>query len=273
MTALSTQPLSIDGVEVHGVALEGVNFTMVNVHEGYDQAFNQWYESDHFYAGGVLVPGCLSGRRWYASKALRGARIIDPASPYTDPDLGTNLATYFVTAGGLDSFNKYMNPRLRILRAAGRMFAERTHINTDSYRLENVLSFDGASMVPPHVAGDHPFAGLVATYLDPVRPFADTAGTLPAGTLALAFRPKQGSFDASSLGLRTGQCGMQYPRIGPEPVRLVLALVTEAPTAETSWTAGIASAAGALTNSTPLWTGAFLPVIPGSDAHLASIRA
>lgn len=179
----------------------------------------------------------------------------------------------FVTAGGLDSFNEYMNPRLKILRQAGRMFAERTHISTDSYRLEDPLSFDGASTVPPHVAGDHPFAGLVVTYLDPARPFTGSAATMQAGTLALSFRPKHGSFDPSSLGLSTGQRGMQYPQTGPEPVRLVLALVTGTPTTQPSWTATIAAAVGSLTNSAPLWSGAFLPVIPGSDAHLASIRA
>jgi len=148
------------------VALEGVVYTLVDVHDGHDAQFEDWYENDHFYAGGVLAPYVLSGRRWYASQALRESRFTSPACPLPDPRAGTNLATYFVTAGGLRSFYEWINPQLVTLRSGGRMFADRTHVNTDGYRLERVLSFPGASAVPAHVVGDHPFAGLFVAYLD-----------------------------------------------------------------------------------------------------------
>ncbi len=76
------------------VELEGVVFTLIEVHEGRDADFERWYESDHFYAGGTLGHSVLSGRRWYASKALRTARFVSDDCLLADPHKGTNFATY-----------------------------------------------------------------------------------------------------------------------------------------------------------------------------------
>ena len=255
------------------VALEGVVYTLVNVHQGHDAQFEEWYENDHFYAGGVLAPYVLSGRRWCASKALRESRFVSPACPLPDSRAGTNLATYFVTDGGLRSFYDWINPQLVTLRAGGRMFADRTHVNTDGYRLERVLSFAGASAVPAHVAGDHPFAGLFVAYLDASGDGApDDGATLPAGTLALSLRPNAGSLTPTSLGLAAAQPGMDFPGVGGAPVRLVMAFLTEAPRATPEWSADLAHRVARLTGSTAIWGGGFCPVVPGSRAHLADLR-
>jgi hypothetical protein len=262
-----------DATRTFTVGLEGVVYTLVDVHDGHDAQFEEWYESDHFYAGGVLAPYVLSGRRWYASRALRESRFVGPACPLPDSRAGTNLATYFLTAGGLRSFYDWINPQLGSLRAAGRMFADRTHVNTDGYRLERVLSFTGASAVPAHVAGDHPFAGVFVTYLDASGPDApDIDVTLPAGTLALSLRPNVGSLTPTSLGLADAQPGMDFPRVGGMPVRLVLAFLAQAPRATREWSADLAHRVARRTGSTAIWGGAFLPVVPGSRAHLADLR-
>jgi hypothetical protein len=255
------------------VGLEGVVYTLVDVHDGHDAQFEEWYENDHFYAGGVLAPYVLSGRRWYASRGLRESRFASPACPLPDPRAGTNLATYFVTDGGLRSFYEWINPQLVTLRAGGRMFADRTHVNTDGYRLESVLSFPGASDVPAHVVGDHPFAGLFVAYLDASgEGAADEAATLPAGTLALSLRPNAGSLTSASLGLAAAQPGMDFPRVGGVPVRLVTAFLTEAPLATGEWSADLADRVARLTGSAAIWGGGFCPVVPGSRAHLAELR-
>lgn len=275
MTVHAENPTgSGDGdIRTFTVALEGVVYTLVDVHAGQDARFEDWYENDHFYAGGVLAPYVLSGRRWYASRALREARFAAPACPLPDAFAGTNLATYFVTAGGLRSFYDWINPQLATLRAGGRMFAGRTHVNTDGYRLENVLRFDGASAVPAHVVGDHPFAGLFVAYLDASGGGQPDQGvTLPAGTLALSLRPNAGSLTTQSLGLAAAQPGMDFPRLGGEPVRLVLAFLTEAPVASPDWSADLAGRVARATGSTAIWGGGFRPVVPGSRAHLADLR-
>jgi hypothetical protein len=255
------------------VALEGVVYTLVDVHDGHDAQFEEWYENDHFYAGGVLAPYVLSGRRWYASRALRESRFVSPECPLPDPGAGTNLATYFVTDGGLRSFYEWINPQLMTLRAGGRMFADRTHVNTDGYRLESVLSFPGESGVPAHVVGDHPFVGLFVAYLDASgEGAADEAAALPAGTLAFSLRPNAGSLTATSIGLAAAQPGMDFPGVGGAPVRLVLAFLTEVPLATREWSADMARRAARLTGSAAIWGGGFCPVVPGSRAHLVHLR-
>ena len=264
---------SPDAIVPFKVALEGVVYTLVDVHEGHDARFEEWYENDHFYAGGVLAPYVLSGRRWYASKGLRASRFVSPACPLPGPGAGTNLATYFVTAGGLRSFYDWINPQLVTLRSGGRMFADRTHVNTDGYRLESILGFPGASAVPAHVVGDHPFAGLFVAYLDASggEP-PDPGAALPAGTLALSLRPNVGSLNEDSLGLAAAQPGMDFPAVGGAPVRLVMAFLTEAPQADPAWSADLAGRVARLTGSAAVWGGGFRPVVPGSRAHLAELR-
>jgi hypothetical protein len=262
-----------DATRTFAVGLEGVVYTLVDVHDGHDAQFEDWYENDHFYAGGVLAPYVLSGRRWYASRALRESRFVSPACPLSDSYAGTNLATYFLTAGGLRSFYEWINPQLGTLRAAGRMFADRTHVNTDGYRLERVLSFAGASAVPAHVAGDHPFACLFVAYVDASgQDEPDDSTTLPAGTLALSLRPNVGSLTPASLGLVGTQPGMDFPRVADVPVRLVMAFLTQAPGATREWSADLAHRVARLTGSTVVWGGGFCPVVPGSRAHLAELR-
>jgi hypothetical protein len=72
MPDTETTPVTLPRrTEPFAVALEGVVYTLIDVHDGHDLDFEHWYENDHFYAGGVLGPYVLSGRRWYAGKALR----------------------------------------------------------------------------------------------------------------------------------------------------------------------------------------------------------
>ena len=275
MTVQAQNPTgsSPDAIVPFTVALEGVVYTLVDVHDGHDAQFEDWYENDHFYAGGVLAPYVLSGRRWYASQALRAGRFVSPACPLPDGRAGTNLATYFVTAGGLRSFYEWINPQLVTLRSGGRMFADRTHVNTDGYRLESILSFPGASSVPAHVVGDHPFAGLFIAYLDASGGDRPEPGTeLPAGTLALSLRPNVGSLTEASLGLAAAQPGMNFPAMGGAPIRLAMVFLTQPPQATPDWSADMARRVARLTDSAAVWGGGFCPVVPGSRAHLAELR-
>jgi hypothetical protein len=50
--------------QTYRVALEGAVFALINVHQGHEEEFEAWYGLDHFYSGGVLGPGVLSGKRW-----------------------------------------------------------------------------------------------------------------------------------------------------------------------------------------------------------------
>ena len=144
------------------VGLDAVDISLVDVHPGHERAFHDWYESDHFYAGGVLAPGVLSGRKWYAPAALRAARYLAVDSPFPDRDAGTNLATYFQNEGsGYETFQAWVMPQLVELRAAGRMFTERTPVNIGFWTFDGVVDAATCSSVPPLVALEHPFAAAV----------------------------------------------------------------------------------------------------------------
>jgi hypothetical protein len=270
MPDVITREAESSQVPLFDVALEGVVYTLVDVHAGHDADFERWYENDHFYAGGVLGPHVLAGGRWYASRELREARWVSPRCLLPDPYAGTNLAMYWLATGGLDAFYGWVEPTIAQLRPGGRMFPHRTHVNTDGYRLEQVLDAADRSTVPPHVALDHPFPGVFVSYL---APQAETraAANLPPRSLSIAFRPNAGSMDASTLGVDATAPGMVFPTDG-DPIRLVLTFLPDRPPADAEWTRGTVEAVAAATGSEPLWGGAFLPVVPGSLEHLPSLR-
>src|SRR5262249_53864392 len=77
-------------------------FTMVDPNRGHEVAYNRWYERDHFYAGCMIGPGMLAGRRWVAPEALKELRF--PAeSEFAQPvQAGSYLATYCMNKGHED---------------------------------------------------------------------------------------------------------------------------------------------------------------------------
>jgi len=49
-------------------AIGSALITMVEPHEGHEQAYNRWYEDDHFYAGAMAMPWMFAGRRFVATR-------------------------------------------------------------------------------------------------------------------------------------------------------------------------------------------------------------
>jgi hypothetical protein len=242
-------------VEVLQVGLESVNFTLVDVHPGHEAAFNEWYERDHFYAGGVLGPSVLAGRRWYAPKGLRAVRFAGDPCPFADPSAGTNLATYiFNTPTGGEDFRQWVVPQLAELRRQGRMFAERTPVTIGFHTFDRVIDGPGTLDLPPHAVLDHPFGGLVATFAcsspstepDPVVP------DLPAGSLTL------------SCTWRSEVPLVAQPDLSPfVPVTLLLTFLAGPPPDNRAATAALAGAVSALSGTKAMWAGGFLPVVRG----------
>jgi hypothetical protein len=252
-------------VEVLQVGLDSVDFTLVDVTPGHEAAFNQWYENDHFYAGGVLGPGVLAGRRWYASKDLRDARFVGEKCPFDDPAAGTNLATYFFTVpNGGQEFRTWVEPQLAELRRQGRMFAERVPINIAFYSFDGIVAGPNTSPVPPHVALDHPFAGLLAVFAtgsvrptDGVRPATD----LPAGSLTLAFT------------WRVEESVVPQADLSPfVPVTLLMHFLPDPPPTDSQRTAAMTDAVARSRGVTPMWGAGFLPIMPGDDAFVRTVR-
>src|SRR5207237_5577348 len=79
------------------VELGTLLFTLVEPHRGHEVAYNRWYERDHFYAGCMIGPGILAGKRWVSTRPYKDRRYPSE-SPITGgpPDRGSYLALYWV---------------------------------------------------------------------------------------------------------------------------------------------------------------------------------
>src|SRR5690242_12201556 len=140
---------------------------MVDPNPGYENAYNRWYERDHFYAGCMIGPYLFAGSRWVATRDLKNRRWPGAdetvASP---PDAGSYVAIYWVERGHhADHFDDWARQQVRELYAEGRGFAERRHIHTVLFDHLGAVYRDD-DPVPIELALDHGYGGLVALWFD-----------------------------------------------------------------------------------------------------------
>jgi len=141
-------------------------FTMVDPNPGHEVAYNRWYERDHFYAGCMIGPGMLSGRRWVAPRALKDLRF-PAASPFAEPtDAGSYLSIYWVNRGQEEEWQSWAGEQVWWLYSNDRGFNERTHAHTATYDHSSTVYADDDG-VPIDLALDHHFAGLAVVSLEP----------------------------------------------------------------------------------------------------------
>jgi len=168
------QPGPYDNVQV-GTIL----FTLVEPHTGHEVAYNRWYERDHFLAGCMIGKGWFAGRRWVATADLKQLRFPDPTPflPGLPITAGSYVATYFVHKGEDAEAIAWGSEQVAHLHDTGRMFAERDHVHTLMYINRWAVNRDEDG-VPPALALDHPFAGMVAMMVDrPLDVDGDGANT------------------------------------------------------------------------------------------------
>jgi hypothetical protein len=256
-----------DTPDIYSVTLEGVSFTLVDPYRGHEAAFHEWYGLDHFYAGGVMVPYVMSGRRWYASAAMRKSRYSTDVSPIVPPEAGMHLATYFVATGGLESFRAWAERAIPELRSRGRMFAARTHVHTHAYRYQRSLAFPEASDVDPLLALDHGFPGLCVVLTGPSTRREQTSD-LPAGSLALAFELDEAQLGAGVLGTDQPDAISEARPSGG----LVLLFLPGGPPSDVEGTAALAEAVSSHVGGEARWAGGFRPITAGDASYLAELR-
>ncbi|NKQ55566.1 hypothetical protein HFP15_22025 [Amycolatopsis sp. K13G38] len=231
---------------------------LTHIHSGYEEEWNDWYENDHFYAGGVLSPGVLSGARWHAPRQLRQARFATSEWPFPHRGGGA-LATYFLTVpDGSARFREWIAPQVPVLRDAGRMFENRDLINCDFYAYAECLRGPGASSVAPHVLQLRPYRTMFVTFASGHRETPAKTTDLPRESVTLVL-PCQNE----PLGHAT-----QPDLSSFAPLTLLLTYTDDVPPAGETATAELASSIAGAVGTHPLWAGAFLPIIPGDDGFL-----
>jgi hypothetical protein len=143
-------------------------FTMVDPNRGHEVAYNRWYERDHFYAGCMIGPGMLAGRRWVAPKALKDLRF--PAeSEFAQPvQAGSYLAIYWMNKGQEDEWGTWAGEQVWWLYNNGRGFNERTHAQTGLYDFVSAVYANGHT-VPIELALHHRYNGLGVVVVEPAE--------------------------------------------------------------------------------------------------------
>jgi hypothetical protein len=174
-------PLDVGGVDDYAMKVGSMLLTLVDPNRGFEQAYNRWYERDHFYAGCMIGSWNFGGARFVATRACKEKRYAADPSVTPDPMVGSYLAIYWILAGKFGEWMKWGTEQVNWLHQNDRMFSERDHIHTLMYRFldEQHADPDG---VPAELALDHHFPGLVAvigevgegkTHDDVVRWFQD----------------------------------------------------------------------------------------------------
>src|ERR1700727_1098086 len=128
-------PLDVGGVDDYPVKVGSMLMTLVDPSKGYEQAYNRWYERDHFYAGCMIGPWLFAGSRWVAPRELKDRRWPKDGGTVAAPyDAGSFIAIYWVEKGHHeDHFEAWAVPQVRDLYANGRGFAERRHVHTSLF--------------------------------------------------------------------------------------------------------------------------------------------
>ena len=132
---------------------------------GHEVAFHRWYARDHFYAGCMMGPGFFSGRRWVATRPLKDLRFPSETLVIDDVRRGSYLALYWIQAGFHEPAVDWAVRQVGWLNANDRMLEQRVQAHAGFYRLRSRTLRDPDG-VPPELALEHPFAGVVLWMVD-----------------------------------------------------------------------------------------------------------
>ena len=150
----------------NAVKVGGALITMVEPDVGHEQAYNRWYEDDHFYSGAMHGPWTFAGRRFVAPRSLRSRRAEVASSAVQPPDAGCYISLYWITAGHEEDSERWAyRAMVDALMPYGRGFTARNHVYTAFHRFRFGLVRDAGPM-KPHLALDAPFRGLLVEIVD-----------------------------------------------------------------------------------------------------------
>jgi len=254
--------------------------SMIEPGQGYEGAFNRWYSDDHFYAGGMCLPGIFAGRRWVATKELRALRYS------SDEDLahyGCYLHTNLFSSHQLDDVNTALSTTLQYLGKEGRMYATeipRRHMYTAITPYETVIYRDETTEGPLDIhALDYPFAGVVLELIDAAK---DHTRTELLDWLRMDFIPK--AIGASSALMCLVFVHADLPDIIKSPrlpskyptgeSRVVLLWFVESDP-RMCWNKEFAGHGSSIHQSglgKLMFAGPFIPTVPGTNRYVDELR-
>jgi len=236
--------------------------------------YNRWYEHDHFLSGVLAGPGAFSGRRFLATRDLKGRRTPDPSPVARPVDDGSFITLYWIERDQLDAHCRWGFPEAARLAGLGRMDPRRHHVSTAYYDLVG-SSRRADHGVPVELALHHPYAGVVVVWTAARDPRGDHAGW--AATVLGPRLVVPGSPVAQVVTFRPTALPEPFPTmpgtiIDGESVDDVLVhccFVDADP--RVTWPTPLADLAAVLADdpvARPLLIAPFIPTVAGTDAHL-----
>lgn len=149
------------------VAIGQALILLFEPHRGHEQAYNRWYEDDHFLIAGKAAPWAFAGRRWVAPRALQDLRLPANSKLVSPLGAGCYLTLLFVLEGHQREFQDWTMSMLARLRAEGRSFADRSHIFSTFQDYAGAVYRDPQGPRDIH-ALDYPYAGIVLEVVEAV---------------------------------------------------------------------------------------------------------
>jgi hypothetical protein len=213
-----------DGV----VRIGSVIFALIQPTPGREQAFNRWYERDHYYTAGTAAPGVFSAAR------------------FVQPETQTHLALYFVLPGHDEARVAFATEQVGRASTESRMFDDREHLHTWSYEIDVAWRSD-QDVVPLALALDRRYPMVSVAMYDTD---AGSHGVEPESGLGIdsivVLRPQYeimpstwgGEVDSSR---RRVAIAFHRDRSDVEPFAAYAGLV---------------------------WSSSFLPIVFGTDTHI-----
>jgi hypothetical protein len=182
----------------------------------------------------------LAFNHWYERDHFYTAGLAAPgvfsAGRFIQPETGWHLALYFVLPGHDEARVAFATEQMVRAAAEDRLFTEREHLHTWSYAVEATIA--GTDGVPLPLALDHRYPSLRVAMFDGAPPVV--AG--PSMTLRPLARIMSSAWDGD---------------VDPDRRRIVLQFASGGSSDD------LANARGAV------WSGGFVPVVFGTDTHIA----
>lgn len=231
--------------------------------------YNRWYEHDHALSGVMVGPWAFSYRRFVATRDLKPLRRPDPGTVADPVTTGTFIAFYWYLDGRVDEHFAWSFPQTQWLTEQGRMNADREHVSTSLYDFRGAVNRAGWP-VPAEITLDHPYGGVVVTWLDRAADAASDA--------VVAWARDQWAPAVLAAGTRIAQALVFIPRdfpgvpgtgVGVDEKVLVAWFLHDDPRADWPAIADAICAPLATTDVATLgFLGPFVPVVPGTETYL-----
>ena len=138
----------------------------IEPHAGQAQAFNRWYERDHFYAATTGGPGAFSGARWVATRACKAVR--PPAATwFGDPARGSYLTTVWLLEDAQDEWEAWVTRQMETAPGSTRTACSPAATTSRRACTGSFGEARAGAGVSAATALDHPHAGVVLLAVSP----------------------------------------------------------------------------------------------------------